>query len=511
MTRFFNGTDFGGPISKYIEARSTGSIEQVKLFLKGIIDKNSNQILLPHPTRYDVVTYCNANVRHWMSNLLFFCDQYGGHRWCLIQDMNFIDAVFLEGDYHSLYSPNSGIGPATAEFIRREDLMIRAFEQNRSFGGFLLEQNRPFHYFYDHLSCLVEMYSDQFFNDINVNVGNKVCFYNPTRIMDLKITAAQDDKYYIFPNMIGGIEFMLQNRGEFYRTANIMENLIRSRTNLMMVENGSNYDLILWIGITGQKRYWLEQVSGYASIIKELKKSFDNIKVFVDGLTAGDGGRLHVHEDIEVFRSIEDIVGSDATMISLVGMDYVSKIACCNTCDFFITNSGSGTIVPLRFCRIPGVIHSNTKLQLFENAPYNFTVRQVGEEQISLSTHSEHTREDNISYHLHWQAVYNELCAIIQQNKAIELQRLNVPGLDLLGETHYEIFGKLSKNSGASCESWRLLYEAARCYKKIGDFATAIKLFEQSLNQMPDYAFIRNELECLRKCANYTGFEKGNR
>ena len=64
------------------------------------------------------------------------------------------------------------------------------------------------------------------------------------------------------------------------------------------------YSLTLWIGIPGQRRAWLEQWEGIPLILKNLSQYFPSIKVFVDGMTAYDGERIEVKENLQDFWKI---------------------------------------------------------------------------------------------------------------------------------------------------------------------------------------------------------------
>lgn len=49
------------------------------------------------------------------------------------------------------------------------------------------------------------------------------------------------------------------------------------------------YDVIIWLGMPGERRTWLTQLEGIPNILKNIARYFPKIKVYVDGMTAHDG------------------------------------------------------------------------------------------------------------------------------------------------------------------------------------------------------------------------------
>ena len=84
-------------------------------------------------------------------------------------------------------------------------------------------------------------------------------------------------------------------------------------------------------------------------------------------------------QDLEVVNSIKDKLAdySNVSVVSLVGQTYREKIKECQSADFFIANAGAGQLVPHRFCRKPGILHSNEKHCVFPMGINNTTVQLV--------------------------------------------------------------------------------------------------------------------------------------
>ena len=86
-----------------------------------------------------------------------------------------------------------------------------------------------------------------------------------------------------------------------------------------------------------------------------------------------------VSQDIEVIDSIRQklLPFTNVSVVSLVGQTYRNKIQRCRSVDFFIANAGAGQLVPHRFCKKPGILHSNEKHCVFPKGINNTTVRLV--------------------------------------------------------------------------------------------------------------------------------------
>ena len=147
-------------------------------------------------------------------------------------------------------------------------------------------------------------------------------------------------------------------------------------------------ELRLWFGISGQKRIWLEQEDCLPILIQKLSPWFNSFTIYIDGFTRYEDSRLMpvvnskldpVNEDLEVFKSIQSKLSkfSNVSLVNLIGQTYRKKIQYCECVDFFIANAGAGQLVPHRFCRKPGILHSNQKHGIFPTEINNKIVKSV--------------------------------------------------------------------------------------------------------------------------------------
>jgi len=73
---------------------------------------------------------------------------------------------------------------------------------------------------------------------------------------------------------------------------------------------------------------------------------------------------------------------SKVSVKSLVGQTYRRKIQQCRSVDFFIANAGAGQLVPHRFCKKPGILHSNEKHCVFPTGINNTTARLIDKSSV---------------------------------------------------------------------------------------------------------------------------------
>ena len=194
-----------------------------------------------------------------------------------------------------------------------------------------------------------------------------------------------------------------------------------------------NRTLTLWFGISGQKRIWVEQEDFLPTLIENLKPWFDSFVFLIDGFTQyeyTDGRPIKgskstpINQDLVVVDSIRQklLPYSNASIVSLVGQTYRKKIQQCQSADFFIANAGAGQLVPHRFCKKPGILHSNEKHCVFSMGINNTTVKLVDKSLVkdvgNLFASDRSKKADTsgsglISYSIHIEIVINMITEML--------------------------------------------------------------------------------------------------
>lgn len=274
------------------------------------------------------------------------------------------------------------------------------------------------------------------------------------------------------------------------------------------------YSLHLWLGIPGERRVWLEQCEGIALILKNLSLYFSSIKIFVDGLTAYDGERIEVKENLAAFEEIclsvyktfsnEDpkfqflkqenhtfqILSEkkDIKLKSLSGYDYRTKICYCSMCDIAISDVSTTALVPFEFCQKPGVAFASCLLHL--NASHY-------DIQHWYKIESEYLIQTNIKgvffydFHISPQHLYNLAAQVLEElslkgklqafkDKPLKMHRLKVPPVKLYAKK-YELEKKYNVNF--TLEQVALHLDTQESF--INDFSQIKNLFPTQNVQTP--------------------------
>ena len=380
-----------------IDSIEAGNVEPVQALVKSI-DKHQEAICLPHPFLENLDTFVTKNMRQGMCNFIFFSDSSNQNQWILCQCTSFVDAIFTEsyaGKHKSSVNDDAILNAIRKLFNGKNKISSRRYGTKKAtFSGYLLDQKRPYHHFYDQLKWLVWLETDK-------PIRSNNSFFIPSHYKKLSVAQKNKPTFSLFPLVIGSnqLGMKLDQYSEKMEkvvyldsTQGWRNNVIRSRWNqvfnqIKKVFNKSN-TLTLWFGISGQKRIWIEQEDFLPAFVQQLTPWFDSFVFMIDGFTEYENSnhaRLNgskatpVNQDLEVVASIRKklLPFSNVSVVSLVGQTYREKIQHCQAVDFFIANAGAGQLVPHRFCKKPGILHSNEKHCVFPTGINNTTVKIV--------------------------------------------------------------------------------------------------------------------------------------
>lgn len=364
--------------------------QQAAIFLVDTV--KNGELKLMHPTK-SIVTYCRQSSRYRKANILLFSDENLQNQWYLVQIYNLVDGYICDGD---VFNPlGAGELSELHKILQDTNNLFDLKSANTKVDGFLFSQERPYHYIYDQF---VSYFYLSEIDDINQYAfTDKLCFYKELPDNKELLTANQNG-CYLFPC----------TKGSIYndKSANSMHHFIRS--NSAKIESKSS--LTLWVGITAQKRSWLEQTDGLCNIAIELSKHYSSITVLVDGWTSLAGGIPDSIKDIARDNAVFDAISTKLSshdkveLVNLIGKDYKYKVGYALSADAYIANSGAGSMVPLMFASKKGVLHSNGQLYTFENA-YDQRTILVPKNKI----YSEKKSKDSGIYSIDWKVIYNLL------------------------------------------------------------------------------------------------------
>lgn len=388
------GSSFWKNIINSIENKEVEAIlETIKR-----IDKQKGGLCLPHPFIDGIDTFPIKNIRQGMCNYIFFRDSNNQNQWILCQCTSFVDAIFSEkysGRHKSSTNENVILNSINL-VIKNENKEepIRFKIKKAIFSGYILDQTRPYHHFYDQLKWLVNLQTKK------PIVSNK-SFFVPNHLQKRRHLPGKKATFAMFPLVIGSNQLGMQPDqysdqmekivyDDSLKSLNIgIFNYLKYQAiSLFKKTSVKRKTLILWFGISGQKRIWVEQEDFLPALIQQLKPWFDSFVFLIDGYTQyefnedqmiEDSKSSGISKDLEIVNSIKEklLPFPNASIVNLVGQTYRKKIQQCQSVDFFIANAGAGQLIPHRFCKKPGILHSNEKHCVFSMGINNTTVKLV--------------------------------------------------------------------------------------------------------------------------------------
>jgi len=407
------------------------------------IDKEKSSPCLPHPFMESVDTFPVKNVRQGMCNFIFFSDSHNKNPWILCQCTSFVDAFFsttYSGKHKSSISDETILN-SVKRVLKKENRKQSKQRGDRKaiFSGYLLDQTRPYHHFYDQLKWMVHL-------ETKKPVTSKNSFFNPKYLNKKSIGSSKNKPgFSIFPLVIGSNQ-MGMKLDEY---TDVMENVVY-QDSLKSLRGGlMNYrwkqflkklktisirkkTFTLWFGISGQKRIWIEQEDFLPTLVERLSPWFDSFEFLIDGFTQYEDNtyaptqgskETPVKQDLEVVDSIRQklLPFSNASVMCLVGQTYRKKIQRCQSADFFIANAGAGQLVPHRFCKKPGILHSNEKHCVFPMGINNKSVKLVDKSVVkdvgnlfAKGKRAERSGAGLISYSINVQIVINMIVDMLE-------------------------------------------------------------------------------------------------
>jgi hypothetical protein len=257
---------------------------------------------------------------------------------------------------------------------------VKLFSDNQKFLGLNVSHSRPYHYFYDYLNGIFELskISEFMFDAVSVcgfdfydleyfpNISN----FTSLSEYGINKLAYEDHGYFLtpcFPIVKSfEVEYSIESfrdefRNRFIDLSNFVSKSIDSDlSKLEKVSPILSGNLVLWVGISSEKRQWVEQVPGVRSLISELKHSFKNITVIIDGrtfpLNPNEQDFLIAASESVIFDSI--CLGfDDIVFVKASGLTARQKLIYASSIDVFFTSYATDSMYPSAFLRKKGVVY----------------------------------------------------------------------------------------------------------------------------------------------------------
>ena len=398
----------------------------------------------------DGVVLASKLVSAW--NVLMVQD--AGQRLFVFQGVTSCDAVFIPG--LNLLIIVCHISPKQILQCFRELSRTPEFFQidgSCSFLGYLVGHSRPYHCNYDSLLALQHIReegellpedalfskSDEAFIDLGAALGLSQHHQCQTRGALNKMTDSQDG--YLLKL---GSWFWCDQKPDprsFELASNVDTSLRQyASTDSIFATSGAlefmeECEPLLWVGITGQKRCWLEQVEGTAHILNTLYDYYPKLGVVFDGWTppliSSDYHRKEARKDNDIIQKIiKNLTFRKQGRFGVIaGLPMLEKIRVGIAVDLFMANYTTGSINVARICQKPGVGHMSRKMANHRSQHIHYHTREIDPLLVQDQGDS-HTLAGYIDYSLPWQAIYNQLIDILAElniSPAMPIEPLPLP------------------------------------------------------------------------------------
>lgn len=245
------------------------------------------------------------------------------------------------------------------------------------FLGALIAQRRPYHYFYDYLYGLQLLRKKiGAMEHLKIYSIDSYGFLSPQEIFSLNESFSADSDEDLNEILFTRNGFLISPCAQYFITRDttaiteldkdLTDHSIQKNRPRKFIGKISQCELnecspLIWIGISAEKRTWIEQEEGFSNIISRLKIDYPKLGVIVDGRTstlrrtAADISNIHKEEII--FNNIrENIMGT--SIFSSIGLLSDEKIYLAGLCDYFITPYATDSMYPSRICGKPGVVYA---------------------------------------------------------------------------------------------------------------------------------------------------------
>ncbi|HEH5157379.1 TPA: hypothetical protein SG801_001699, partial [Campylobacter coli] len=375
---------------------------------------------LAHPIYNNVEVYAVKDYHYYIQHFIFMIDEDNKYPLLICQAYDFcqffitMECIYFNPlpDKWIIDSNQSQCFPYLESVAKdmKNDIDHLYFAQKKY--GFYLSDHRPIHYFVETLPSLYTL-------DIYKNT-TKNSFYFPKKYKD---NFSSDVDVYISPKIFSYVQNIFNDV--------LDESIIKLNNEILNNEDNDGfifldkfkYDLVIWIGIPGDRREWIGWLDGVYSIISNLFQYYNFIKIYFDGITSYDGIKEEYYKNSLKFYQLYEKISilnnsfknkKHCQLISLIGYDYKTKIKYCSTCDVVLTECSTTMLTPIILCKKPGVVFYNGK-EAFKN---NALIWMKYKHQKLIS--EEFVSHNGSSYYISWEHMYNLLLMVLAEINRIE-------------------------------------------------------------------------------------------
>jgi tetratricopeptide (TPR) repeat protein len=345
-----------------------------------------------------------------------------------------IQLIVFNDYFINQYTPTI-IRNLITKFSKNFDYTIKS-ESNR-FGGIISSFDRPAHFYYDICWGLYLLNKRGLLNQIPYiykyrdgnlfSISSLFHLDKPQEIeyKNLEVIGNKsytDNEFYIHIGSNGHGYENLSDKEE------LSQMILSSASELVDEETINEVNLarecypLLWFGVTGQKRAWVEQVEGGGKIITELSKIYPKIGVVFDGWTSPiNPTQYDINETAKDQAIVDKIIAlllPSVKTFTIVGSTTVRKLAFATIIDICIANKGTGAIHINRFAKRPGVLHINNSVRLGVSSNIHYNVINVPSNQVKDIPNPQAWDVGHISYSINPDVILSLVKEMLVQSKS---------------------------------------------------------------------------------------------
>ncbi|WP_417198172.1 hypothetical protein [Bizionia sp.] len=231
----------------------------------------------------------------------------------------------------------------------------------------LVSHGRPYHYLYNNIPLLNDLIERK-------SISNSILQVVGQDFLDLKIIFKDINYKLVNYDSISKCQSLIFKIGrEFYKVEGTqlidkLDQRIRENIGFHKKDENKDNSISIWMGITVQKRSWLEQVEYQIELLSLLSPLFEEINLYLDGWTAPHNKSAvdyrEINNDLVIFERFKELVPDNVKLINLIGETMEEKIRQSGYIDFFIANQLTGSMLISRIARKPGITHISRAGQL---------------------------------------------------------------------------------------------------------------------------------------------------
>lgn len=418
---------------------------------KGLVEfwRNQSQnkyFEIKHPIYNNIILRAVCSIyNNFLHNCVFFIDRDNEHILLWIQFSHLINCFLIQDRFFRVLEPWGDNATLSAvEMLKNHianSIDVNSLQFKDVYWGFTLKHFRPFHFFMDILPGFYQLNG--------LKPIENIALFSPKKCRKLK------KGVFFFPATIPLDSQLIENMKK-----NILKDSQEKHSTID--EPLKSYDLVLWLGLPGEKRSWIEQIDGIWNIIKQLSSYFSKIKIYFDGMTAPDSLREEFLDNnklyLKVKKRLSDLNSENfvCDVVSLIGCDYRTKIYYCSKVDMAISDIGTTSLVPFEFCQKPGIgIYGVSEVNwIIDRFKSKNSLFYPVDKKYTAIPFDEKGVKDKASYHIPWQHIFNLIAECLKKQKNIDISKILTPNIKIL-TTEYKImkeFGvMLSQKDSVLC------------------------------------------------------------